>query len=114
MPRLTPLLKMSSSLFIDEIRKCVKLHSNLASNVQRTGFDGVEVHGGSGYLVGEFSKRKQRACVYGGSMENRIRFVLEAVGATARRVGEARLLSTRIHGVFQTVRYSYKRPSFLF
>ncbi|MBP2296271.1 alkene reductase [Azospirillum rugosum] len=54
-----------------------------AANALRAGFDGVELHGANGYLFDQFlhdgsNKRTDR---YGGSIENRARFLLEAVDA---------------------------------
>ncbi|MBS7809785.1 alkene reductase [Roseococcus pinisoli] len=54
-----------------------------AENAKRAGFDGVELHGANGYLFDQFlhdgsNKRTDR---YGGSIENRARFLLEAVDA---------------------------------
>ncbi len=63
-------------------------------NAQEAGFDGVEVHGANGYLIDTFlqSKTNHRTDSYGGSVENRFRFLKEVIeGVTsvwpARRVG---------------------------
>ncbi|OJJ45995.1 hypothetical protein ASPZODRAFT_117712 [Penicilliopsis zonata CBS 506.65] len=57
------------------------------------GFDGVEVHAGNGYLPEQFlsSNINTRTDEYGGSPERRARFVLELMGALARRIGEDNL-----------------------
>ncbi|KAL6865151.1 hypothetical protein ACP4OV_016302 [Aristida adscensionis] len=57
------------------------------------GFDGVEVHGGNGYLVEQFLKDgvNDRGDAYGGSLENRCRFALEIVAAVAGEVGAHRV-----------------------
>ena len=57
------------------------------------GFDGVELHGANGYLIGQFlsSNANLRTDVYGGSIEGRIRFAVEAVTATAEAVGAERV-----------------------
>lgn len=65
-----------------------------AEMAQRAGFDGVEVHGGNGYLIDQFLRdgSNRRSDAYGGSVRNRMRLlndILDAVCAVwpARRVG---------------------------
>jgi N-ethylmaleimide reductase len=57
------------------------------------GFDGVELHGANGYLIGQFlsSSANQRTDAYGGSVSGRIRFAVEAVAAAADAVGGRRV-----------------------
>lgn len=54
-----------------------------AENARRAGFDGVEVHGANGYLLDQFlqSGTNQRTDLYGGSVENRARLLLEVTEA---------------------------------
>ncbi|WP_299169128.1 alkene reductase [uncultured Arthrobacter sp.] len=58
-------------------------------NAIKAGFDGVELHGANGYLLHEFLSpaANQRDDQYGGSPENRVRFVVEVVKAVAEAVG---------------------------
>ncbi|EKG22108.1 NADH:flavin oxidoreductase/NADH oxidase [Macrophomina phaseolina MS6] len=61
--------------------------------VDEAGFDGVEIHGANGYLLDQFlhdNVNNERSDAYGGSVENRCRFVLEVVAAVAGAVGGAR------------------------
>ena len=53
------------------------------------GFDGVEVHGANGYLIDQFLRdgTNKRTDAYGGSIENRTRFLLEVVDAVTAVVG---------------------------
>jgi len=64
-----------------EIRKTVKQFGEAARRAQRAGLDGVELHGANGYLITQFlsSAINDRKDEYGGSVENRARFVLEIV-----------------------------------
>ena len=57
------------------------------------GFDGVEIHGANGYLIDQFMKNgaNHRTDEYGGSIENRARFVLEVVDAIAKEIGAGRV-----------------------
>jgi NADPH2 dehydrogenase len=56
------------------------------------GFDGVELHGANGYLIDQFlsDRTNNRTDEYGGSVENRSRFAVEAVKAVADAVGPER------------------------
>jgi len=53
------------------------------------GFDGVELHGANGYLIDQFLKSgaNRRTDEYGGSIENRARFLLEVVDAVTKEIG---------------------------
>ncbi|GET86823.1 NADH:flavin oxidoreductase/NADH oxidase, putative [Leishmania tarentolae] len=73
----------------EEIATCVTLYSSAAKNAMAAGFDGVEVHGANGYLIDQFLKSgsNQRTDQYGGSMENRCRFLLEVLDAVIEAIG---------------------------
>ncbi|KAH8935616.1 hypothetical protein BDL97_17G038200 [Sphagnum fallax] len=64
-----------------------------ARNCIEAGFDGVELHGAHGYLIDQFTKDgiNDRTDEYGGSVENRSRFLLEIVAAVAKEIGAHRL-----------------------
>nr|WP_218063590.1 alkene reductase [Arthrobacter wenxiniae] len=61
-------------------------------NAMAAGFDGVELHGANGYLLHEFlaPSANHRTDGYGGSPENRARFVIETVAAVATAIGAGR------------------------
>ncbi len=63
-----------------------------ARNAIAAGFDGVEIHGANGYLVDQFLRTtaNTRTDEYGGSRENRLRFLKEVVSAVAEEVGAER------------------------
>lgn len=67
----------------DEIPGIVEGFRKAAENAKAAGFDGVEVHGANGYLIDEFLRdgANHRTGPYGGSIENRARFLLEVVDA---------------------------------
>lgn len=82
------------ALDLSEIPGIIADYRRAAENAKRAGFDGVELHGANGYLIDQFLKdgSNHRADAYGGSVENRMRFALEAVDAVlsvwpAARVG---------------------------
>ena len=60
-----------------------------ADRAKRAGLDGVEVHGGHGYIISEFLSPalNQREDVYGGSLKNRARLLLEIIAAIRASVG---------------------------
>ena len=60
-----------------------------AQNAREAGMDGVEIHGANGYLFDEFlnSIINSRTDAYGGSVENRCRFLLEVVEAVGNSIG---------------------------
>lgn len=64
-----------------------------ARNAITAGFDGVEVHGGNGYLIEQFLSdgSNQRTDAYGGSAVNRARFAVEVVDAVADTIGADRV-----------------------
>jgi N-ethylmaleimide reductase len=61
-----------------------------AKNAVAAGFDGVELHGANGYLLEQFIRpnSNQRTDAYGGSIENRTRFVIEVVNAVIAATGK--------------------------
>ncbi|VDC03536.1 unnamed protein product [Peniophora sp. CBMAI 1063] len=80
------------TLSMEEIKEYVQLYVQAAKNAIQAGFDGVEILGANGYLVDQFlqSNSNERTDEYGGSIENRIRFVIEIVDAVAIAIGPER------------------------
>lgn len=74
---------------LDDIRTLVGKFAAAAERAQRAGFDGVEIHGGHGYIISEFLSplTNQRDDDYGGSLENRARLLLEIIRAVRDTVG---------------------------
>jgi len=66
-----------------------KQYANAALRVKKAGFDLVELHGGTGYLLSQFvsPRTNKRPDRYGGSIENRIKFPLEVLKRVKDRVG---------------------------
>ncbi len=77
-------------LTLEEIATLVARFGEAAERAKRAGFDGVEIHGAHCYLICQFlsplSNHRQDA--YGGSIENRARFLLEIIRAIRKRVGK--------------------------
>jgi N-ethylmaleimide reductase len=105
------------ALSIGEIEGTVEDYRKAAVNAKQAGFDGIEVHGANGYLINQFldSKTNHRQDRYGGSLDNRFRFlkeVLEAVLSVWRpdRVG----VRISPNGVFNDMGSPDFRETYLF
>lgn len=72
-----------------EIKHIVEEFAQAALNAMEAGFDGVELHAAFGYLPNQFlvESSNQRTDEYGGSVENRSRFVLEVMEAMVQAIG---------------------------
>lgn len=81
------------ALELDEIPGVIAQYGRAAANAKAAGFDGVEIHAANGYLVDQFlrDKTNKRTDAYGGSIENRTRFLAEAVAAAADVIGADRV-----------------------
>ena len=84
----------------DEILQIIDNFAQAARRVKKAGFDAVEVLSGTGYLISEFLSplTNQRTDEYGGSLENRMRFGLEVVGAIRDQVGSGFPIIVRMNG----------------
>jgi len=81
------------ALGIDEIPRVVADYQLAARNAIAAGFDGVEIHGANGYLIDQFLRDNSnlRTDDYGGSVEDRIRFLREVTSGVADAVGADRV-----------------------
>ena len=77
----------------DEIRQTVADFGQAARNAIEAGFDGVQIQGGYHYLFNQFLQvtTNKRTDAYGGTVENRARFLLETVETVAEAIGEERV-----------------------
>lgn len=74
----------------DEILQIIQRYARAAKLAQEVGFTGVQIHGAHGYLVNQFlsPRHNQRDDEWGGSIENRMRFVLAVYDAIRAEVGQ--------------------------
>lgn len=74
----------------EEIQRIIGDHLRGAERAMEAGFDGIELHGANGYLIKQFLNphTNRRTDEYGGSIENRARFVLEVAGNIASAIGK--------------------------
>ncbi|WP_338524572.1 alkene reductase [Pseudomonas batumici] len=80
-------------LDIPGIEAIIADYRKAARNALLAGMDGVEIHAGNGYLLDQFinSASNKRNDLYGGSIENRARLLLDVVAAVAEEVGADRV-----------------------
>jgi N-ethylmaleimide reductase len=81
------------ALATEEIKGVIEEYRRAARRALEAGFDGVELHAASGYLPEQFlsSGSNRRDDAYGGSVENRARFILETLAAMTEEAGGDRV-----------------------
>ncbi|WP_312169755.1 alkene reductase [Microbacterium sp.] len=81
------------ALGLDEIRDVIAEFRHAAASAIAAGADGVELHAANGYLLHQFlsPNANHRSDAYGGSIENRSRFVVEVAEAVADEIGTDRV-----------------------
>jgi N-ethylmaleimide reductase len=86
-----------------EITSIVAAYKQAAINAKMAGFDGIEIHAANGYLIDQFlqDRTNHRSDKYGGSIENRARFLFEVLAAILE-VWDASCIGIRLSpsGVF--------------
>ena len=85
---------------IIEISEIVEAHESAAVRVRRGNLDGVELLSAFGYLPAAFLSpySNTRTDEYGGSLENRMRFLLQTINAVRAGIGQDRILGVRLPG----------------
>ncbi|MCU0591971.1 MAG: FAD-dependent oxidoreductase [Desulfobacterales bacterium] len=100
LPSLAVVKGVPRELANGEIKELVVAHAEAARRARDAGFDFVEIHAAHGYLISEFlaPNANRRNDEYGGSFENRTRFLLEIVSAIKERCGRDYPLGVRYNG----------------
>ncbi|MBW8523272.1 NADPH dehydrogenase NamA [Chryseobacterium chendengshani] len=95
-----PTERIPHVLSVEEIKNLVQKFKEAAKRAVNAGFDVIEIHGAHGYLVHQFLSPLSniRTDEYGGSFENRIRFLLEIVDTVNEELNENVALFVRISG----------------
>ncbi len=103
------------ALETEEIPQIVQQYAQAAKNAQIAGFDGVEIHSANGYLLDEFLQdgSNKRTDKYGGSIENRARFLMEVVEAVTK-VWESTRVGVRLSPSSTFMSMSDSNPETLF
>ncbi len=83
---------------VEQIQETVEAFAEGARRAREAGLDGVELHGANGYLFTQFlsSGINDRKDAYGGSLQNRSRFLKEVVQAIRKKVGQDFHLQVKI------------------
>ena len=83
-----------------EVTRVIEQFGKAAARCQQAGFDGVQIHAGHGYLVNQFLTpyTNKRTDEYGGSFENRVRFLRDIYRAIRARVGAAYPIIVKLNG----------------
>jgi 2,4-dienoyl-CoA reductase-like NADH-dependent reductase (Old Yellow Enzyme family)/thioredoxin reductase len=89
-----------SELSIEEIRSIVESFGDAARRTKQAGFDMVEIHGAHGYLITNFLSphTNRRGDMYGGSLQERMRFGLEVAANVRKKVGPDFPVGIRLSG----------------
>jgi len=87
-------------LTIEEIKQIIKDFGAAAKRAQTAGFDFIEIHAAHGYLITNFLSphTNKRTDLYGGSLENRMRFLTEVIQSVKENVGDDFPVTMRING----------------
>jgi len=88
------------AMSVPEIQDSIRLYADAVERCKKAGIDGVQIHAAHGYLISAFltphtNRRKDQ---YGGSFENRTRFLVELYRAVRQRVGDEYPLILKING----------------
>ena len=81
-----------------------------AIRAKKAGFDGIEIHGGHLHLVSSFLSQKfnRRTDEYGGSDENRAKFLIEIIKKIREAIGDEMIISAKIDSVNEEMGFTEK------
>jgi len=90
--------KVCTEMSIDDIKRTQDNFAAAAVRAEQSGFDIIELHGAHGYLISQFLSplTNKRTDAYGGSLENRQRFLIETFTAVKAAVSGKSLISCRL------------------
>lgn len=82
-----------------EIEQLIARFASASASCIEGGFDGVQIHAAHGYLTSQFlsPRTNQRSDQWGGSLENRARFLMEIVKATRAAIGPSKAVSVKLN-----------------
>lgn len=85
----------------EDIKRVIDGFAHAAEFLEKAGYDGIELHGAHGYLLAQFLSptTNQRTDQYGGSLENRARFILEIAAEIHRRVSKSFIVGIKLNSV---------------
>lgn len=85
----------------EEINTVIDGFAHAAEFLEKAGYDGVELHGAHGYLLAQFlsESTNKRTDKYGGSLQNRLRLILEIADACRKRVSKSFIIGIKVNSV---------------
>ena len=88
------------AMTLEEIASVQQKFIDAAVRCKKAGYDGIELHGAHSYLIGQFFSPyyNKRTDAYGGSFENRMRFIAEIIRGIRAALGKRFPISVRING----------------
>lgn len=92
--------EMPHAMTIDEIKSVVQGYGSAAARLEKTGYDGCEIHASHGYLLTQFLSpySNKRDDEYGGSLENRMRIIYEVIDSVRSSVSDNFVVGMRLIG----------------
>lgn len=98
-PALATFFPTPRALTETEILDLIKRFGESARICKKAGFEGVQLHGAHGYLISQFLSplTNQRTDQWGGSIENRMRFLLEIYKEVRQQTGEQFIVSVKLN-----------------
>ena len=105
------------AMSLQEIEKTIQDFKKAAANAVKAGFDGVEIHSSNGYLFHQFfnATSNHRTDKYGGSIENRARFLFDVLNEVREVIPENKIglrLNPSLNGIFGTTMDEETIPTF--
>jgi len=93
--------KMPKEMTLADIKQTIEAFAQAVRRAKQAGFDGVQLHGAHGYLISEFLSpyTNKRSDDYGGSTENRVRFVEDIYKRSVELVGRDFPILIKMNGV---------------
>ncbi|MCL5962344.1 MAG: FAD-dependent oxidoreductase [Chloroflexi bacterium] len=106
-PQTLPHFRPPREMTKEEIKQTLKDHALASARAIKAGFDGVEVTSFMGYLLANFLSKftNRRTDEYGGSLENRARFMRELIYVIKEAIGDDHCLCVRLNGAELMDRY---------
>ncbi|KAH9907084.1 NADH oxidase [Xylariomycetidae sp. FL2044] len=85
----------------EDLDTVIEGFAHAAEYLEKAGYDGIQLHGAHGYLLAQFLSlsTNERTDEYGGSLENRMRLILEIAGAIKKRVSSSFILGIKVNSV---------------
>ncbi|APJ04270.1 NADH:flavin oxidoreductase [Silvanigrella aquatica] len=94
-----PNFEKPRAMNLNDIKNVINDFANAAERAYKSGFDGIEIHGANGYLITQFLSKQTnfRNDEYGGSFENRARFLRDIIYSCQKKVPRSFLIGVRIN-----------------